>query len=92
MTIPVHLHTHDTTGTGLATYIAAANAGVDVVDVAQSSFSGTTSQPSMESLYHALAGDKRQPELDIAAAEHVNDYFRQVRPYYEDFANNVSGP
>ncbi|KRM55945.1 pyruvate carboxylase [Lacticaseibacillus sharpeae] len=92
VTIPVHLHTHDTTGTGLATYIAAANAGVDVVDVAQSSFSGTTSQPSMESLYHALAGDKRQPELDIAAAEHVNDYFRQVRPYYEDFANNVSGP
>ncbi len=92
VTIPVHLHTHDTTGTGLATYLAAADAGVDIVDVAQSSFSGTTSQPSMESLFHAMTGDTRQPELDIDAAEHVNDYFRQVRPYYTDFANSVAGP
>jgi pyruvate carboxylase len=92
VTIPVHLHTHDTTGTGVATYIAAADAGVDIVDVAQSAFASTTSQPGMESLYHAMQGNARQPQLDIEAAEHVSDYFRQIRPYYEDFANHVSGP
>ncbi|WP_155285889.1 pyruvate carboxylase [Lacticaseibacillus zhaodongensis] len=92
VTVPVHLHTHDTTGTGVATYMAAADAGVDIVDVAQSSFASTTSQPSMESLYHAMSGNKRQPSLDIAAAEKVNDYFQEIRPYYEGFANHVSGP
>ncbi len=46
--VPIHLHTHDTTGNGIATYVQAVNAGVDIVDVAQSAFSGTTSQPSMD--------------------------------------------
>lgn len=92
VSVPIHLHTHDTTGTGIATYMAAAKAGVDVVDVAQSAFASTTSQPSMESLYHAMSGDPRQPQLDVGAAEQVNDYFEQVRPYYENFANHVSGP
>lgn len=92
VTVPVHLHTHDTTGTGVATYMAAAAAGVDIVDVAQSAFAATTSQPGMESLFHAMGGNDRQPHLDIQAAEHVSDYFRQIRPYYEDFSNHVAGP
>ncbi|WP_056968947.1 pyruvate carboxylase [Lacticaseibacillus thailandensis] len=90
--LPIHLHTHDTTGNGVATYVAAAKAGVDVVDVAQSAVAGTTSQPSMESLYYALAGNERQPDLNIQHAELIDDYFRDVRPYYNNFANRVTGP
>ncbi|WP_179395310.1 pyruvate carboxylase [Lacticaseibacillus absianus] len=90
--VPLHLHTHDTTGNGVATYVQAVRAGVDVVDVAQSAMSGTTSQPSMESLYYALAGSPRQPDLAITNAEHLNQYFQAIRPYYADFANNVTGP
>lgn len=92
VSVPIHLHTHDTTGNGIATYGQAIAAGVDIVDVAQSAFSGTTSQPSMESLYYALANDPRQPDLDVQAAEKLNQYFEQVRPYYADFANGVTGP
>lgn len=90
--VPLHLHTHDTTGNGIATYQQAVRAGVDVVDVAQSAFSGTTSQPSMESLYYALADSPRQPELDIHKAEQIDQYFQLIRPYYQDFSNGVTGP
>ena len=84
VTVPIHLHTHDTTGNGIATYLAATNAGVDIVDVAQSSFSGTTSQPSLESLYYALSGNQRQPEVAIEKAQSLNRYFQAIRPYYAD--------
>ncbi len=67
--IPVHLHTHDTTGNGVATYVAATKAGVDVVDVAANAFSGTTSQPSMGATYYALSGNDRQPDVDIDNVE-----------------------
>ncbi|KMO57621.1 pyruvate carboxylase, partial [Lacticaseibacillus rhamnosus] len=92
VTVPIHLHTHDTTGNGIATYLAATNAGVDIVDVAQSSFSGTTSQPSLESLYYALSGNQRQPEVAIEKAQSLNRYFQAIRPYYADFNNGVTGP
>ncbi len=52
--VPIHLHTHDTTGNGVSTYVAATKAGVDIVDTAMSSLSGTTSQPSMGSFYISL--------------------------------------
>ncbi|WP_424320636.1 pyruvate carboxylase [Lacticaseibacillus chiayiensis] len=92
VSVPIHLHTHDTTGNGIATYLAAAHAGVDIVDVAQSSFSGTTSQPSLESLYYALSGDQRQPEVAIEKAQSLDRYFQAIRPYYADFGNGVTGP
>lgn len=92
VSVPIHLHTHDTTGNGIATYVAAANAGVDIVDVAQSSFSGTTSQPSLESLYYALSGNQRQPDVAIEKAQKLNRYFQAIRPYYVDFSNGVTGP
>lgn len=92
VSVPIHLHTHDTTGNGIATYLAATHAGVDIVDVAQSSFSGTTSQPSLESLYYALSGDQRQPEVAIEKAQSLNRYFQAIRPYYADFGNGVTGP
>lgn len=92
VSVPIHLHTHDTTGNGIATYVAAANAGVDIVDVAQSSFSGTTSQPSLESLYYALSGNQRQPDIAIEKAQKLNRYFQAIGPYYADFSNGVTGP
>ncbi|MFD1319371.1 pyruvate carboxylase [Loigolactobacillus zhaoyuanensis] len=90
--LPIHLHTHDTPGNGVSTYQRAAAAGVDIVDVAQSALSGTTSQPSMESLYYALTDDPRQPDLDIQAAEQLNHYFEGIRPFYADFANGLNAP
>lgn len=83
--VPIHLHTHDTTGNGIATYMQATRAGVDIVDVASSALSGTTSQPSMTSLYYSLTANKLQPKLDLAAAEEVNRYWSGVKPYYKDF-------
>lgn len=63
--IPIHLHTHDTSGNGVYTYAKAIEAGVDIVDVAVSSMAGLTSQPSANSLYYALEGADRRPNLDI---------------------------
>ena len=54
--LPIHLHTHDTSGNGIYTYSEAIKAGVDIVDVAMSAMSGTTSQPRLSSLYYALEG------------------------------------
>lgn len=90
--VPIHLHTHDTTGNGIYTYSQATKAGVDIVDVASSSMSGTTSQPSMGSLYYALQGTERQPEVDIKNVEAVDRYWKSVRPYYQQFSNKMVGP
>ena len=90
--VPVHLHTHDTTGNGIFTYARAVDAGVDVVDVAASALSGTTSQPSMSSLYYALAHNDRQPAVDIEHVETINRYWQGIRPYYQDFSNGMTGP
>ncbi|MGH2183180.1 hypothetical protein ACQ10C_16645, partial [Enterococcus faecalis] len=52
--LPIHLHTHDTSGNGIITYSAATKAGLDIVDVAMSAMTGATRQPSMNSVYYAL--------------------------------------
>lgn len=90
--VPVHLHTHDTTGNGVATYVQAVRAGVDIVDVAASALSGTTSQPSMSSLYYALSGNERQPELKIENVEKINRYWAGIKPFYKDFMNGITSP
>ncbi|KRL01388.1 pyruvate carboxylase [Liquorilactobacillus capillatus] len=90
--VPIHLHTHDTTGNGVATYTQAIRGGVDIVDVAMSSLSGTTSQPSMSSLYYALTEDPRQPELNIDNVERVNRYWQGIKPFYQDFMNGITAP
>jgi pyruvate carboxylase len=92
LNVPIHLHTHDTTGNGIATYVAATKAGVDVVDVAMSSMAGTTSQPSMQTFYQALEGDKRQPELNLANSQVLDKYWSEVRPLYKDFSNGIDSP
>ncbi|KRM96507.1 pyruvate carboxylase [Liquorilactobacillus aquaticus DSM 21051] len=90
--VPIHLHTHDTTGNGVATYVEAVRGGVDIVDVAMSSLSGTTSQPSMSSLYYALTDDPRQPELNIDNVEKINRYWQGIKPFYQDFMNGITAP
>lgn len=89
--IPIHLHTHDTTGNGIFTYARAVEAGVDVVDVASSAMSGTTSQPSTTALYYALSGNERQPDLAVQKAEKIDEYWGTIRPYYAGFGNKLNG-
>ena len=81
--IPVHLHTHDGAGNAVTTLCRAADAGVDIVDVAYASFAGGTSQPSMNSFYYAMSGKDRQPEMDTEAMEEMTRYWATVRPYYK---------
>lgn len=64
MHVPIHLHTHDTAGNGIGTYLMAAEAGVDIVDCAIGSMSSLTSQPSMNSLVEALRGTERDTRID----------------------------
>lgn len=81
--LPIHLHTHDGSGNAICTYNRAIDAGVDIVDVAYSAFAGGTSQPSMSTLYYALSGKDRQPDLDVDAMEELSRYWATVRPYYK---------
>ena len=90
--IPIHLHTHDTSGNGILTYAKAIEAGVDIVDVAVSSMAGFTSQPSANSLYYALAGSERQPKLDIQALEKLGEYWQETRKYYSGFESGMNAP
>lgn len=87
--LPIHLHTHDTSGNGILTLSEATRAGVDIVDVAQSAMSGTTSQPAMSSLYYALEGTERQPELNISNVHQINHYWEDARKYYDVFETGV---
>ncbi|MDQ6596242.1 pyruvate carboxylase [Bacillus salipaludis] len=90
--IPIHLHTHDTSGNGLFMYAKAIEAGVDIVDVAASSMAGLTSQPSANSLYYALEGHYRKPLIDIKALEQISYYWEEVRKYYADFESGMNAP
>ena len=81
--LPIHLPTHDGSGNAIATYCRAVDAGVDIVDVAYSAFAGGTSQPSMSTLYYALAGKDRQPDMNVDAMEEMSRYWATVRPYYQ---------
>ncbi|WP_280169347.1 pyruvate carboxylase [Priestia megaterium] len=90
--IPIHLHTHDTSGNGVYTYAKAIEAGVDIVDVAVSSMAGLTSQPSANSLYYALENTERKPKLDIQSLEQLSYYWEDVRKYYREFESGMNAP
>jgi len=76
--IPIHLHTHNTTGTGDMVNLMAAQAGVDIVDTALSPLANGTSQPATESLVATLSGTERDTGLDLAALADVAAHFRDV--------------
>ncbi|WP_445488472.1 pyruvate carboxylase [Niallia sp. 03133] len=90
--LPIHLHTHDTSGNGIFTYANAIKAGVDIVDVAVSSMSGLTSQPSANSLFYSLENTDRQPNLNIDHLEQISHYWEDVRKYYHDFESGILAP
>ena len=90
--LPVHLHTHDTTGGQIATLVAAIDAGVDAVDVANSALSSTTSQPPMSALLAALDGTDRAPALDPQAVLDLEPYWEAVRKLYRPFESGLPAP
>ncbi|MED4552524.1 pyruvate carboxylase [Lysinibacillus capsici] len=90
--LPIHLHTHDTSGNGIYLYARAIEAGVDIIDTALGSMAGLTSQPSANSLYYAMKGGKREVRADIDALEKLSYYWEDVRKYYKDFESGMISP
>ncbi|WIM68218.1 pyruvate carboxylase [Corynebacterium breve] len=90
--LPVHVHTHDTAGGQLATYVAAAVAGADVVDVASAPLAGTTSQPSMSALVAAFANTDRDTGISEKAVADLEPYWEAVRQVYAPFESGIPGP
>lgn len=89
ISIPIHLHTHDTTGNGVATVIMAAEAGVDIVDTAFNSMSGLTSQPALNSVVAALKNTRRDTGINLKGIQLVSDYWDAVRPVYQAFESDL---
>ncbi len=83
--LPIHFHTHDTSGINAASVLRAADAGVDVVDLAIASMSGSTSQPNLNSVVAALRGTPRDTGLDRAALDEFSDYWENTRAIYAPF-------
>lgn len=89
ISIPIHLHTHDTSGNGVATLLMAAEAGVDIVDTAFNSMSGLTSQPALNSIVAALENTHRETGLNLDRMEEISKYWAAVRPVYAKFESNL---
>ncbi|GAA2357270.1 pyruvate carboxylase [Saccharopolyspora halophila] len=90
--LPVHLHTHDTPGGQLATYMAAVQAGADAVDAATASMAGTTSQPAMSSVVAATDYTERPTGLDLRAVCDTEPYWESVRKVYKPFEAGLASP
>ncbi len=91
--LPIHFHTHDTSGVaGGATIIAAADAGVDAADLAMDAFSGGTSQACLGSIVEALDNTERDTGLDISAIREISNYWGQVRTQYAAFESGLMAP
>ncbi|MGR3619084.1 MAG: pyruvate carboxylase [Roseovarius sp.] len=90
--IPVHFHTHDTSGIAGATILAAAEAGVDAVDAAMDAFSGGTSQPCLGSIVAALRNTPRDTRLPLARIREISNYWEAVRAQYVAFESGLQAP
>lgn len=87
--VPIHFHTHDTSGVQAATILKAADAGADIVDLAIASMSGATSQPNLNSIIAALANTPRDTGLDLAQFNQLSDYWQHVRNFYYPFEEGM---
>ena len=83
--IPIHFHTHDTSGLNAASIMSAADAGVDIADMALASMSGSTSQPNLNSVCAAMKGHERNPGLDVETLNEFSDYWEEILTHYEPF-------
>ena len=89
ISIPIHLHTHDTSGNGVATVLMAAHAGVDIVDTAFNSMAGLTSQPALNSVVAALEYTDRNTGLNLDDLQLLSDYWSDIRPIYNKFESEL---
>jgi len=89
ISLPIHLHTHDTSGNGVATLLMAAEAGVDIVDTAFNSMSGLTSQPALNSVVAALENTHRATGINLDDIQEIADYWADVRPIYNEFESGL---
>lgn len=87
--LPIHLHTHDTSGNGVAMYLMATEAGVDAVDCALSSMAGLTSQPSLNAIVTALQNHPRCPDLEVEKLQSLSDHWELLRELYYPFESGL---
>ncbi|ESU13268.1 pyruvate carboxylase [Fusarium graminearum PH-1] len=90
--LPIHVHTHDSAGTGVASMVACAKAGADAVDAATDSLSGMTSQPSINAIIASLEGSECDPGLDPKLVRTLDMYWQQLRLLYSPFEAHLAGP
>jgi len=90
--LPIHFHTHDTSGISAATVLAAVDSGVDAVDAAMDALSGNTSQPCLGSIVEALKGHERDSGLDTDWIRRISFYWEAVRNQYAAFESDLKGP
>ena len=90
--LPIHLHTHDTSGNQVAALLMAAEAGVDIVDAAIDSMASMTSQPSLNAVVTALKGQDRDTGLDPDKLQKLSDYWADVRLRYASFEAGIKNP
>ncbi len=90
--IPIHLHTHDSTGNGVSTVLMAAEAGLDIADLAIESMSSMTSNPSMNAVVEALRGSERDTGLDFEELDELSRYYGRVRSVYKQFESGMNAP
>ena len=87
--LPIHFHTHDTSGISAASVLAAIDAGVDAVDGALDAMSGLTSQPNLGAIAAALTGSPRDPGVSFEAMQALSTYWEGVRRYYQPFEADI---
>ncbi|HEX5241725.1 MAG TPA: pyruvate carboxylase, partial [Tepidisphaeraceae bacterium] len=90
--VPIHFHTHDTSGINAGSLLRAADAGVDIVDGALSAMSGTTSQPNLNSMVAALQHTPRDSGLELESLNRMSDYWESVRQFYYPFEEGLAAP
>ena len=90
--LPIHFHTHDTSGGAIATIMAASAAGVDAVDGAMDALSGNTSQPTLGTIVEALSRTERDTGLDAGTIREISNYWEQVREHYAAFESGLQAP
>lgn len=89
ISIPIHLHTHDSSSIQAATYLKAIEAGVDVIDVAMASMSGLTSQPNFNSIVAMMKGHERENPIDLHSLNQFSNYWEDIREYYYPFESEL---
>jgi len=90
VSVPIHLHSHDTSAMALSTYVKAIEAGVDIIDTAISSMASGTSQPPVETIINVLQGTDYDPKFDLTLLAEIADYFKEVRKKYKEFESDYT--